>query len=246
MLSQYERVCYELLRPEQVKAIRQAAPIAYVPAGSLEWHGLQNPLGTDSLKAHAICCEAALGGGGVVLPPFYQGLLGQGNWGPDGWDGYTVGYNQEATLEAAVEGIARALVASGWKVIVGVTGHDVAVQRDAMQRAIERATAEAPAGGFAIMEGELHQPGENIPVGMDHAGAWETSCMMHAYADKVDLETLRKHGLGDEESLQMSGPFGIGGKNPLKHASAELGRKIVEKMGELIAGKARQALDQLK
>ena len=85
MLSKYESVCYELLRPEQVKALRDATPIAYVVAGSLEWHGLQNPLGTDSLKAHAICCEAALAGGGVVLPPFYQGMLGYTNWGPKDW-----------------------------------------------------------------------------------------------------------------------------------------------------------------
>ena len=47
-------------------------PVAYIPAGSLEWHGVQNPLGTDGLKAHAICCEAALRYGGVVLPPFFS------------------------------------------------------------------------------------------------------------------------------------------------------------------------------
>ena len=60
MLSKYEAVCYELLRPEQITSLREAAAIAYVPAGSLEWHGLQNPPGTDWLKARAICCEAAI------------------------------------------------------------------------------------------------------------------------------------------------------------------------------------------
>ena len=49
MLSKYEAVCYELLRPEQITSLREAAAIAYVPAGSLERHGLQNPLGTDAL-----------------------------------------------------------------------------------------------------------------------------------------------------------------------------------------------------
>lgn len=79
MMHQYANVRYELLRPEQVKARREAASIVYLVAGSLEWHGWQNPLGTDSLKAHAICCEAARIYGGVVLPPFYQGLLGTHN-----------------------------------------------------------------------------------------------------------------------------------------------------------------------
>jgi creatinine amidohydrolase len=245
MLPKYEAVCYELLRPEQVRALREAAPIAYVPAGSLEWHGLQNPLGTDALKAHAICCEAALRHGGVVLPPFYQGLLGYNNWGPEGWAGFTLSFNEGPTLEAAMLGIARALVLGGWKVIVGVTGHDVAPQRDAMQRAIETGTRGTQAVGFALLEGELHSPDEEIPVSMDHAGAWETSCMMYAFPDKVELDALRKRKLCTEDQLKMSGPEGIGGKNPLKYASAELGGKIIERMGELIGRKARQMLEEV-
>lgn len=245
MLAKYEAVCYELLRPGQIRQRRETAPVAYVPAGSLEWHGVQNPLGTDSLKAHAICCEAALRHGGVVLPPFYQGLLGYNNWGPEGWGGFTLSFNEQPTLEAAMLGIARGLVFGGWKVIVGVSGHDVAPQREAMQRAFDTATRQAGAVGFALLEGELHSPDEEIPVRMDHAGAWETSCMMYAYPEKVDLEALRQGKLSDEEDLKMSGPEGIGGRNPLKYASAELGRKIVERMGELIGQKAREALKQL-
>jgi len=243
MLEKYEAVCYELLRPEQVRALRDAAPIAYVPAGSLEWHGFQNPLGTDALKAHAICCEAALAFGGVVLPPFYQGLLGYDNWGPEGWGGFTLSFNEGPTLEAAMLGIVRALVFGGWKVIVGVSGHDVAPQRDAIARAIETGTRGTAARGFAVLEGELHRPDEAIPLSMDHAGAWETSCMMYAYAGSVDLETLRSRGFEGAEDMKMSGPAGIGGKNPLKYASAEMGRKIIETMGRLIGRKAKELLE---
>ena len=245
MLTKYEPVCYELLRPEQIKARRDQCPIAYIVAGSLEWHSFQNPLGTDSLKAHAICCEAAIKYGGVVLPPFYQGLLGENNWGPAGWAGYMLSFNTEQTFEAAILGIARALVFGKWKVLVGVTGHDVAEQRDAMQRAIDAATNGQGAGGFAMMEGELHEPGDQIPLGMDHAGAWETSCMLYAYPGQADLETLRKRPLSSDEDFKMSGPEGIGGKNPLKYASAEMGRKIIEKMGDLIGAKAQAMLREL-
>ena len=245
MLPKYEPVCYELLRPDQVKALREGCPIAYIVAGSLEWHGFQNPLGTDSLKAHAVCCEAALRHGGVVLPPFCQGLLGEGNWGPEGWTGYTLGFNRPEMQAAAFLGIVTALVRAGWKMIVGVTGHDVARQRDALARAIELGTKGTDAGGFALMEGVLHEPDDDLPLRMDHAGAWETSCMMYAYPDKADLQTLRDRKLCRDEHLQTSGPEGISGKNPLMYASAEMGKKIIERMGALIGRKAKEMLGSL-
>ncbi|MDO8682766.1 MAG: creatininase family protein [Armatimonadota bacterium] len=173
MLPKYESVCYELLRPEQVKEIKEKCPIAYITVGSLEWHSLQNPLGTDSLKAHAVCCEAALKYGGVVLPPYYQGLTR--DWGPEDWYGYTLSILGTDEFEAMMLKVAQALVQAGWKVIVGVTGHDVGRQRDAMARAIDAATRETDAVGFALMEGELHEVNDEIPFAMDHAAAWETS-----------------------------------------------------------------------
>ena len=242
MLKKYERVAYELLRPAQVKQLLSKAPIAYIPAGSLEWHSFQNPLGTDALKAHAVCCEAALKYGGVVLPPFYQGLLGMGNWGPKNWGGYTLGFNRDGVFEAAILGVCRALVAARWKVLVGVTGHDVPSQRSALGRAIKRATKGQRATGFAMMEGDLHRWNRNIPYYMDQAAAWETSCMLYACPGKVDLGTLRKRKLSASENFRMSGPEGIGGKNPLKYASRALGRRIIERMGNLIGAKAHRLL----
>lgn len=243
MLSKYESVCYELLRPSQVKALRERAPIAYLVAGALEWHGLQNPLGCDSLKAHAICCEAALRFGGVVLPPHHFGFMIKDgdpdkNWGPAGWENFTLGYNRLDILEAAVAGQARALVHAGWRVLVGVTGHDIDDQLHALERAIESAVQGTSARGFAVKEGSLHEPSKQIPLGMDHAGAWETSCMMYACPEQVDLSELSTRGLAREERLDIDGPEGIGGLSPLAHASAEMGRKIIEEMGHLIGSKA--------
>jgi hypothetical protein len=78
------------------------------------WISVQNPLGTDSLKAHAICCEAAIKYGDIVLPPFCRGLLGDDNWGPAGWAGYTLSLHTEETFEVAILGIARALAFGKW------------------------------------------------------------------------------------------------------------------------------------
>lgn len=246
MLSKYECVSYELLRPEQVKSLREECPIAYVPTGTLEWHGWQNPLGTDALKAHAICCEAALRHGGVVLPPFYQGLVGVDNWGPEGWRGYTQAFNEDAMFEAAMVGVVRALAYGQWRVVVGVTGHDMPSQRDATQRAIDIVTRGTATTGFAIMEGELHEPDTEIPYVMDHGAAWETSCMMYAYPEKVDQQALAKHIASTGDCLDIRGPEGLGGANPLTYASSELGHMIIEKMGDLIGSKARAALADLE
>ncbi|MFH1569137.1 MAG: creatininase family protein, partial [Gemmatimonadota bacterium] len=126
-------VQYELLRPAEVRARREQCPVAYLPAGSLEWHGVQNPLGTDGLKAHAICCEAARRYGGVVLPTLFLGILGEGRgWGPQGWSGYTVTAHDRASMEETIYRVARGLVADDWQVLVGVTGHDIEPQRDAL------------------------------------------------------------------------------------------------------------------
>jgi creatinine amidohydrolase len=252
MLREYESVCYELLRPGQVKQIKEKTPIIYIPAGSLEWHGRQNPLGTDSLKAHAICCEAALRYGGVVLPPFYQGLLGHENWGPEGWEGYTLAFNEDEMLHMAMRGICRALVSGGWKVIVGVTGHDVAEQREALQEAIDATTDGKTSTGFALMEGELHSPDEGLPLSMDHAGAWETSCMMYAYPDSVDLAILIDSPLIDDNIFHVGwethdfNPEGIDGMNPYKYSAAETGKAIISRMAEAIGRKALRMLIEVK
>ena len=43
---------YEEMKPEDYRRAKEAAPIAYVAWGAHEWHGKQNPLGLDTLKAH--------------------------------------------------------------------------------------------------------------------------------------------------------------------------------------------------
>ena len=53
-MKRYRAFQYELLRPSEVKSLQKQCLVAYIPVGSLEWHGVQNPLGTDGLKAYAI------------------------------------------------------------------------------------------------------------------------------------------------------------------------------------------------
>ena len=79
---------YEYLLPYQFAARIEAHPLVYVPVGSLEWHGEHMALGNDAIKMHALCCEAACLGGGIVFPPVYYGIP------------YMVGYGQQYTHDA--------------------------------------------------------------------------------------------------------------------------------------------------
>jgi creatinine amidohydrolase len=253
-MKKYRSVQYEFLRPSEVKALQEQCPVVYLPVGSLEWHGVQNPLGTDGLKAHAICCEAALRYGGVVLPTLFLGILGDGRgWGPEGWSGFTITAHDAASMEETLYRVARGLVAKGWKVLVGVTGHDVAEQRDAIHNGIQRACWGSDAKGFGVMEGENWQGGASMQYRMDHAGAWETSAMLYALPDeasggeRVRLEELREQmeasGRADVDTMQMKEPEGIGGWNPLKFASTELGQQIVAFCAERIGKRAIEVLE---
>jgi creatinine amidohydrolase len=243
-----QSVQYELLRPSEVKSRREKCPVVYMPVGSLEWHGVQNPLGTDGLKAHTICCEAAWRYGGVVLPTLFLGILGDSRgWGPEGWSGFTVTSHDQMSMEETIFRTARGLIADDWKVLVGVTGHDIEPQRDAIHDGIQRACAGTDAKGFGITEGENWEGGTSMKYSMDHAGAWETSAMMFAYGERVCLDELKTqmdaNSRTDVERMKMDEPEGIGGWNPLIYASAQLGQQIVEFCAERIGKKAMEVLE---
>jgi creatinine amidohydrolase/Fe(II)-dependent formamide hydrolase-like protein len=59
--------------PATIVARRKACNLAYLPVGSLEWHGSHMPLGTDYMTVTHIAEEAARRFGGVVFPPIYYG-----------------------------------------------------------------------------------------------------------------------------------------------------------------------------
>jgi creatinine amidohydrolase len=66
-------VRYHMLRPAQIVERRQACSVAYIPIGTIEWHGVHNPLGSDTLQAEGLAIMCAQQGGGLVFPPLYYG-----------------------------------------------------------------------------------------------------------------------------------------------------------------------------
>ena len=66
-------VRYAELRPHQFRERLQHRPVAYLPLGTLEWHGEHLPLGSDAIISEGLMCECAQRFGGIVMPPIHLG-----------------------------------------------------------------------------------------------------------------------------------------------------------------------------
>ncbi len=211
----------QFMRPAQLDDAIKKFPVVYVPFGLIEWHGRHLPLGNDALKAHAILVKCAEQFGGVVYPP---------QW-------LHAGFNQEHLLPVYTQ-LFQHLKNTGFRVIIGVSGHNVKEQIDMINNALEPVIADGTAAGIGLWEMTLSQCEES---NSDHAAKWETSNMMFFYPERVDISEL-----GDEEIiLDMRAPWGIGGLDPRKHASAEVGKRNVELASKAIGEKAKELLKSL-
>jgi creatinine amidohydrolase len=211
----------QFMRPAQLEAAGRNFPVVYVPFGLIEWHGLHLPLGNDAIKAHGILVKCAEKFGGAVYPPVY----------------FHNGFRQEHLVPVLTDLFNR-LKRTGYRVIIGVSGHNVQGQIDMINTALEPVTADGSVAGIGLWEITLSRGPESAS---DHAAKWETSNMMFLYPDLVDMAEL-----GDGPiNLDMKPPSGIGGLDPRQHASAEVGRRNVELAAEAIGRKARELLESL-
>lgn len=211
----------QLMRPGQLEAAARKFPVVYVPFGLIEWHGRHLPLGNDALKAHAILVKTAEQFGGVVYPPVF----------------FHSGFDQEMLVPVITELFDR-LKRTGFRVIIGISGHNVQGQIDMINNALEPVVADGTASGIGLWEMTLSQGEES---NSDHAAKWETSNMMFFYPDRVDMAELGTGPLAPN----MKPPDGIGGLDPREHASVEVGRRNVELASEAIGRKAEELLKSL-
>ena len=211
----------QFMRPGQLEKALRDFPVAYVPFGLIEWHGKHLPLGNDALKAHAILVKTAEQFGGVVYPPVY----------------FHAGFPREYLAPVITELFQR-LKKTGFRVILGVSGHNIREQIDMINKALAPVVADKTAAGVGLWEITLSASAESST---DHAAKWETSNMMFFYPDLVDLSTLGDGPLAPN----MKPPDGIGGLDPRKHASAAAGRRNVELASQAIGRKARELLQSL-
>lgn len=169
---------FELLNPVQIGAAIAKAPILYAPMGTLEWHGTHLPVGTDALKAHALCLLAARRTGGLVLPPFYYGTAGH--------TGYplTVLVREEPVTEL-IRATLETMVTWGVRVAALFSGHYSREQMEMVER-IADAWTDRRMKVLGLTDYMLPDP-PSVP---DHAALFETSMMRGLEPGLVHLENL--------------------------------------------------------
>ncbi|MBM4042612.1 MAG: creatininase family protein [Planctomycetes bacterium] len=211
----------QFLRPGQLEEAARKFPVVYVPFGLIEWHGRHLPLGNDALKAHGILVKCAEKFGGVVYPPVY----------------FHEGFNRQHLVPVLTELFQR-LKKTGFRVIIGVSGHNVKAQIDMIEQALKPVVADGTVAGIGLWEMTLSRCAESDS---DHAAKWETSNMMFLYPHLVDMKELGDGPL----NLDMKPPSGIGGLDPRKHATPQVGARNVELAAEAIGKKAQELLASL-
>ncbi len=250
-------VCYERMRPEQVRQARKACPVAYLPIGTIEWHGLHNPVGLDTLKAHALAVRCAQAGGGLVFPALYYGesrvealmeanasdreqIAGLMGLPPENFHAERMRFTaqeQNETYQRLLLHCLYELETLGFKVIVLVAGHYPLIDHARaacgvfhQQRYGSRRT-EAIAWVFTGYE----LVKDRYPEAGDHAGHWETSLMLALAPELVDMTRL---------PTDPNAPLvGVGSARPVQEASAEFGEQAIAVLVERVVEQVRDRLE---
>ena len=178
-------------------------------------------MGTDALKVHGILVTTAERFGGAVYPSIY----------------FHNEFGQEALVPVLTDLFER-LKKTGFRVIIGVSGHNVLGQIDMINQALAPVLADGTVAGVGLWEMTLSKCAESSS---DHAAKWETSNMMLFHPDLVEMSELGTGPLAPN----MQPPDGIGGMDPREHASVEVGRRNVELAAEAIGRKAQELLASL-
>ena len=252
-------VRYHMCRPAQVRARRDECPVVYIPIGTIEWHGPQNPLGADSLQAEGLAELCARKGGGLVFPPLYYGES-----------------RSESLMEANAEdreAIAKAMGLPADNFLAERQPFSPTEQVLNYQRLLLHILAEAETLGFRL--GVLvagHYPlidharaavllfnkrryskyhgmlawacvdylmvRDKHPDSGDHAAGWETSHLLALHPQTVDLGRLPPKG----DKL-----VGIMGTMAPQDATAEFGRRTLAEAAEVVVKEVahRLAHDEL-
>ena len=236
-----EKVDYEELLPHEFEARLARRPVAYLPIGTLEWHGVQNALGADFLQSRGLFRRAAMKFGGIVLPPIWLGpdrVLDRED-GPDlvGMDtaDSTTPHRQlpgsfywipKGLFLLLMESILTQAKRAGFRCIVA-DGHGPS--RGAWA---EMADSWEKQFGLHLISAKRDFAG-GWRTQNDHAGRNETSVLMAVAPKLVDLSLLPRE--------RDQWPEGVAGEDP-REATVAFGEELIEDTLELIGAR----LDTLK
>ena len=193
--------------------------IAYLPLGTLEWHGNHLPIETDYLIAVKLCEILAKKIPGYILPPIYLGtdnkkiVKGEKFIGMDRHLGKrlpgSLYYLEPVLFERMLMALVKNLITHGFKRIYGIAAHTGSGQIVALTRVAKK-----------ISELKIINPWENISIDMEHAEENETSVFWVCYPEEEKKSRRIKIPSSDD-------CFGFYGRDVRKGASLAMGKKIL-------------------
>jgi len=249
-----EKVRYEEMLPHEIVARRKNFPAAFMGLGGLEWHGEHLAVGNDALKAEKLCELAAARSGGFAFPtlwygePRVTGLMEVNHDENRAIRGY-MGFKDEKLAESYFGKTSEEQVAFYRELLFHVLVQMNTLEMKAVcllcghypiydwaQPVVERFNAKfKDTQAFAGIE--FHYPPETPQVGGDHAAKWETSYLWYLRPDCVDMSVYL--GRADEPLI------GVGGIDPRKEASIEIGRRACDLIVDGMIRKARELVAEV-
>jgi|GEM_PF-174341 len=249
-----EEVRYHMLRPAQIVERRKKCPVAFIPIGTIEWHGVHNPTGADTLQAEGVSILCAEKLGGLVFPPLYYGesrlealmeavardrqdIAAKMELPPDNFTAARHPYSpaeQVMNYHKLLVHILAEVESLGFQIGVLVAGHYPLVDhcRSAVLMFNQREQSKYH-GMLAWAFVDYLLVSDKYDCAGDHAGGWETSHVMALHPETVDLSLLPPKG----EKL-----IGAGGKMAPQDSSADFGWETLHAAADIAVNEIRHRL----
>jgi creatinine amidohydrolase len=227
------KVRFAELLPHEFRKRLVERPIAYLPLGTLEWHGEHLPLGSDAIQSEELMVKCARQLGGIVMPPIFLGpdrakLADDGKMlvGMDYADSTTPPRQLDGSCYwvpmgshlSMIDAILLQLKRTGFRAVFA-DGHGPS--RWSWVENISEREARFGLKLFGVTK-EIDQQWKSQ---VDHAARNETSLMMYLRPDLVELSRLPQ--------LRSTWPQGIAGEDP-RDATATYGKECLQKSVELV------------
>lgn len=193
--------------------------IAYIPIGTIEWHGDHLPIETDFLIAEKNCQILSGEFPGYILPPFYMGAYGheiidgQDMWGMDRKLKKKLFGNlyflESDLLTEVLNSLVSNLEKQGFDKIIIVTGHGGSNQTDVL--------------GEIAKSDKVLTINPYDTVSSHHADEGETSVFWACYPE----EEAKGRSVITPKDDDLTNHYGY---DPLEKSSLALGKKYLDKM----------------
>lgn len=231
--TNHPKVLYQELTPAEFKTRLAECPVAYLPLGTLEWHGDHLPLGSDGLQSAGFFKILAEETGGIVMPMLFIGpdgydtiINGREYYGMDCASLFSEQGNYEiqqltgsaywvadSTFDIMMNGIMKQLSRAGFKIVIA-HGHGPSTNYIGANAQVFRKKYDL------VVMNCWGDDEDDLCLMCDHAGANETSIMMYLHRELVHMEKL--------PADTAVWPKGMLGKDPRIHASSEHGKDIID------------------